>query len=174
MYSLHADSPSAAVVAAGHFVSACWTPGAEGAHWGESCRRFQIGWAGHQVFLLQCAVVDGVCQSQSLQTLGAGWGPQFDPEVKLGKAQLSAGHKRPPVPCCCAGLSEERYSQSSAGSAVMQAGQTSVSCVGLVVERHKMSAVVAAGTDAPPWSTVDLVAVLLTVLLRFYFSPALL
>lgn len=155
-------------MAAGHFVSACWTPGAEGAHRGESCRKFQTGWAGNWVFLLQCAVVDGVCQSQSLQIL-AGSGPQFDPEVKL-----SVGHKRPPVPYCCAGLSGERYSWSSAGSAVMQAGQTSVSCVGLVVERHKLPAVVAAGTDAPPGPTVDLVAVLLTVLLRFYFSPDLL
>lgn len=78
------------------------------------------------------------------------------------------------MPWCCAGLSEEYYSWSLAGSAVMQAGQTFVSFVGLVVERHKMPAVVAAGTDAPPWSTVDLVAVLLTVLLRFYFSPDLL
>ena len=60
----------------------------------------------------------------------------------------------------------------------MQVGQTSVCCVGLVVEGHKKQAVALAVTEAPPSWTAGLVAVLAVtdsvVLLRFFSSPDLL
>lgn len=60
----------------------------------------------------------------------------------------------------------------------MQVGQTSVCCVGLVVERRTKPAVALAETEAPPCLTVGLVVVLVVsdsaVLLLSFSSPDLL
>lgn len=110
----------------------------------------------------------GVDQSQVHLTL-AGWRQHFDSEVNLGLAQLGGGQRRPPVPCLCVGLIEQYCSWCSGE---MQVGQTSVGCVDLVVERHKMVAVTLAETAVPPRLLVAVLVV--AVLLLSVSSPDLL
>lgn len=82
------------------------------------------------------------------------------------------------MPCQSVGLIEKCCSWSSEGSAEMQVGQTSVCCVGLVVEGRTKPAVALAETEAPPCLTVGLVVVLVVsdsaVLLLSFSSPDLL
>lgn len=102
----------------------------------------------------------GVDRSQVHLTL-AGWRQHSDSEVNLGLARLSGGQRRPPVPCLCVGLIEQCCSWCSGE---IQVGQTSVGCVDLVVERHKMPAVTLVETVVPPYLLVAVLAVAVLLL----------